>query len=47
MNFVLSHKERSINGLPIESAPVVEEIRGADNLDGYIDIVLMQMNKDA
>lgn len=41
MNFILAHKERTINGLPIESAPIVEEIEGADNLEGYIDIVLM------
>ena len=47
MNFILANRERSINGLPIEMAPVVEELEGADNLEGYIDIVLMQMNKDA
>lgn len=41
LNFILCHKEREINGLPIKLAPVVEEIEGANTLEGYIDIVLM------
>jgi hypothetical protein len=46
-NFILDNQERSINGLPIELAPIVEDVPGAETLTGYIDKVLMKMDTDA
>lgn len=46
-NFLLTNKEYSLNGLPLESAPVVEDVNGAETLDGYIKNILLKMNEDA
>jgi hypothetical protein len=35
-NFIEQYKERSINGLPIENAPLVEDIPNATTLEGYV-----------
>jgi hypothetical protein len=35
-NFIEQHRERSIIGLPIENAPLVEDIPNATTLDGYV-----------
>lgn len=37
----------SLNELPLNIAPIVEEVPGADTLDGYIEKILMKMNEDA
>jgi hypothetical protein len=46
-NFMFANKERSINELPIELAPLVEDVPGATDLDGYIRNVVMKMGTDA
>jgi hypothetical protein len=46
-NFILKYKDRSINELPIEMAPIVEDVAGADTLEGYIKEIVMKMGTDA
>jgi hypothetical protein len=46
-NFIMEHRDRSINGLPIEYAPVVEGDVDEMTLEGYIDNVVMRMDTDA
>lgn len=42
-NFMLAHKEYSINGLPMNLA--AEAV--ANNLQEYIDEIVMKLNEDA
>ena len=46
-NFIMAHKDIEMNGLPLEMAPIVEEVAGATDLNGYIKNILMKMNEDA
>ena len=46
-NFLKAHKDGSINQLPIESAPIVEDNANARNLDDYIDNIIMKDNQEA
>jgi hypothetical protein len=44
---MLQYRDRSVNGLPISVAPVVEEVAGANELDGYVDKIVMALGTDA
>lgn len=46
-NFIEANKEKSMNGLPINYCPVVEDNPNAKNLEDYITNILMKMNEDA
>ena len=46
-NFLLKHRDHSLNGLPIEFASEAEENLKAKNLQDYIDNILMKDNEDA
>lgn len=46
-NFIIINRERSINELPIEYAPIVEGDEDEMTLEGYVENVVMKMNTDA
>ena len=46
-NFIEANVDRSINGLPINMAAVVEEELHVANMQEYVDNVVMQMEHDA
>jgi len=48
-NFILKHRNDSLNGMPIESGPASEYIeqKNASTLEGYINNILMKMETDA
>lgn len=46
-NFIEENKNKSINGLPLELAAIVEEDPQAKTLEDYIDNILMKPNRDA
>ena len=46
-NFIMAHKDIELNGLPLEMFPIVEEVLGPTDLNGYIKNILMKMNEDA
>jgi hypothetical protein len=48
-NFIVKHKEESLNGYPLGDSPKFEgfEKRDIDTLDGYFKNILMKMYEDA
>jgi hypothetical protein len=46
-NFILIHRNRSINELPIEYAPIVENDEEDLSLEGYVNNVVMPLFIDA
>ena len=46
-NFIKANKDGSINQLPIKDAPIVEDNANAQNLDDYINNIIMKDNEDA
>lgn len=44
-NFMLAHKDRSINELPISIAPIVDSFECT--LEEYIEDIVMKMGTDA
>ena len=46
-NFIQKFKDISINGLPLDLCPVVEENPNANTLEEYVQNILMMENEDA
>ena len=46
-NFINANRDGSINQLPIQLSPIVEDNPNAKNLDDYIKNILMKDNEDA
>lgn len=43
-NFIMTHKDRSINELPLSYAPLVD---GEATIEGYVNNIVMKMYTDA
>ena len=46
-NFIVTHQDMSLNGLPLTLCPIVEDIETAKTLETYIENILMCENQDA